>query len=316
MTNRRTTRLANALITLLALLGTSHASAQASVGGADSDFLSCFYECKPGPDIQDQPTYRQVTTLPIVNNSRFNQDVQVNFIDGNGNPIAATDVSLTSRDVDELAVCNTIEAITGAPPPRAGVIQIGNGAAALEQQPSGVYSWIKNVNGKFFRDKPEPYDGRVTGIAKSECALVAGVVNDPTQILNDRAGLRLGPPILVEDTADGGGSGQPDLLPVRDGSGFLCRIAPGGELEVEIRNQGTVATSATTTEVRFAVGSGTATEVLATPALAPGASTTTTVPIPFGCFSPGCSFEVEADRNDVEAESNEINNLDMETCLG
>lgn len=317
MTRRRNDFLSMAIATV-AILFTQQAQAQLqSVGGSDSSVLSCFYECKPGPDIQGQQTYRQVTTLPIANNGRTTQNVDVNFIDGNGNVIATTDVSLTRRDVDELAVCNTIEAITGAAPPRAGLVQIGNFGALQQQAPSGVYSWIKNVNGKFFRDQPEPYDGRVTGIAKSECALVAAnEVNDPDTIEMEGGSVPTGPPILVEDTADGGGSGLPDLLPQRDGSGFLCRLEPGsGDLIVEIRNQGTASSIATTTEVRFTSGPG-GSASFATPALAPGASHTTTVPIPFGCYSSSCFFDIEADLGDAEAESNETNNIDSDLCLG
>ena len=276
--------------------------------------LSCFYECKPGPEIQGQATYRQVTTLPVVNNGLFEENVDVNFLDGNQNVIATTDVNLPARDVDELAVCNTIEAITGAPPPRAGLIQIGNFGAIQNQRASGVFSWIKNVNGKFFADQPEPYDGRVTGVAKSQCLQVATIeVNNANRIQLDGEGVPSGPPLLVEDTDDPVAPGDPDLLPEPDGSGFFCRLS-GGDLEVEVRNQGTVASGPTTTEVRFTT-SGT-TETISTPGLAPGASSTTTVPIQFGCFAPSCFFEIEADRGNVEAESNESNNVVSDFCLG
>ena len=57
-------------IATVAMLSAGQAFAQLqSVGGSDSPVLSCFYECKPGPDVQDESTYRQVTTLPVVNNS-------------------------------------------------------------------------------------------------------------------------------------------------------------------------------------------------------------------------------------------------------
>lgn len=293
------------------------ASAQFATTGADeSNVLSCFYECKPGPDIQGAPTYRQVTTLPIANNSRFSQDVDVNFIDGNGNVIATTDVSLTRRDVDELAVCNTIEAITGSAPPRAGLVQIGNFRSLNAQQPSGVYSWIKNVSGKFFADNPEPFEGRVQGVAKSECTYVASLeVNDPDTINAEGNGVPSGPPILVEDTDDGPVVGQPDLRPIPGAGGFFCRLRPNGDLEVEIRNDGNLATGGTTTLVSFPdVGVG-ATAV-PTPGLAPGASTLMSVPIPLGCYAPNCFFQIEADRNDDEAESDETNNVALDSCLG
>ncbi len=304
-------------IALGAILATQQATAQLESTGAEvSPVLSCFYECKPGPEIQGAETYRQITTLPIANNGRFAQTVDVNFIDGNGKVIATTDVSLERRDVDELAVCNTIESITGSKPPRAGLVQIANFDAFVQQRPSGVYSWIKNVSGKFFRTRPEPFDGRVTGIAKSECTYVASLeVNDPDTIEAESGQAPSGPPILVEDTDDTPPGARADLLPQPAASGSLCRLQPGNQLEIEIRNQGAAPSAPTTTEVRFLSGPG-GNAVIPTPWLAPGASSTTTVPIPFGCYQPNCHFEIEADRGDVEAESNEVNNVAADSCLG
>lgn len=302
-------------IAMAAITATPALAQLASTGADSSPVLSCFYECKPGPEIQGQPTYRQVTTLPIVNNGLFTEDVDVNFLDGNQNVIATTDVNLPPRDVDELAVCNTIEAITGAAPPRAGLIQIGNVAAAEEDRTSGVFSWIKNVNGKFFADRPEPYDGRVTGVAKSQCAYVASPeVKTPMRIAFEGAQVPIGAPILVEDTDDTPPAGQPDLVPIPDTNGFFCRLDGSGGLRVEIRNQGAAASGPTTTEVRFTSSGDVG--VLSTPALAPGASTIGTVTIPPACYGPDCTFDIEADRGNVEAESNEVNNVVSDFCLG
>lgn len=299
-------------------IATSPAFAQLASTGADaSPILSCFYECKPGPDIQGQSTYRQVTTLPVVNNGRANEIADVNFLDGNQNVIATTQLDLPARDVDELAVCNTIEAITGAAPPRAGVIHIGSLEATLGQRVSGVFSWIKNVNGKFFADRPEPFDGRVTGVAKSQCTYVATPeVNTPALMVADGQSAPSGPPILVEDTEDTPNDPLPDLLPVADSfTSSYCRIDPAGAgLEVEIRNQGAAPTGPTTTHVTFP-GSGVI-ESISTPGLAAGASSTAIVPFPFGCFAPNCAFVIEADEADVEVESDEVNNVESDFCLG
>ena len=140
MSIRRTTASILSAIATFAI-ATPPAFAQLASTGADaSPILSCFYECKPGPDIQGQPTYRQVTTLPVVNNGRANEIADVNFLDGNQNVIATTQLDLPARDVDELAVCNTIEAITGAAPPRAGVQPVAAQQAAITLTAAPTYT--------------------------------------------------------------------------------------------------------------------------------------------------------------------------------
>ena len=311
-------RLGHWIVGLAAIALATPAAAQlASTGAEASPVLSCFYECKPGPEVQGESTYRQITTLPVVNHGQVHESVDVNFIDGNGNVIATTDLDLPARDVDELAVCNTIEAITEKAPPKAGMVQIGNLASVFGQgHDSGVYSWIKNVSGRFFADNPEPFEGRVRGIAKSECKYVATYeVNEPINLASEGGQVPSGAPILVEDTDDGGGSsGSADLVPVPDGSGFFCRIDPSGNLEVEIANQGTGAAGATTTQINWTSGGGTTS--FTTPPLAPGTSSTVSVPIPLACFGGSCFFEISADETDVETESNEANNQVSDFCLG
>ena len=306
-----------AAILLSAATYSTTANAQFQTTGADvSPVLACFYECKPGPQIQGQDTYRQVTTLPIANNGEVFESVDVNFIDGNSNVIATTRVDLDARDVDEMAVCNTTESITGSAPPRAGLIHIGNVSAVGLQEASGVYSWIKNVNGKFFADRPEPYDGRVTGIAKSECTYVASPeVKEASAVPSDGAQAPSGPPILVEDTSDD--TGLADLRPLADENGFFCRLDPAG-FTVEIGNLGTAASSPTTSRVTFTHATGAPiTTSFSTPGLSPGASALEfPITIPAGCFAPNCHFEIEADSIFNEAESNEVNNLVNDFCLG
>ncbi|MBJ21132.1 MAG: hypothetical protein CL933_17125 [Deltaproteobacteria bacterium] len=315
LTNSRPVLMAAMLLTAAAYATT--ATAQFQTTGADvSPVLSCFYECKPGPQIQGQNTYRQVTTLPIANNGEVFESVEVNFIDGNSNVIATTRIDLDARDVDEMAVCNTIESITGSAPPRSGLIHIGNVSAPGLQEVSGVYSWIKNVNGKFFADRPEPYEGRVTGIAKSECTYVASPeVKEASAVPIDGAQAPSGPPILVEDTSDD--SGQADLRPLPDANGYYCRRDPAG-FTVEIGNVGIAASSPTSSRVTFTDGTGAPiTTTFSTPALVPGGSWIEfPISIPSGCFAPNCHFEIEADSIFNEAESDEVNNLVNDFCLG
>ena len=57
-------------------------------------------------------------------------------------------------------------------------------------------------------------------------------------------------------------------------------------------------------------------ESISTPGLPGGASSTAVVPFPFGCFAPNCAFVIEADEADVEMESDEVNNVEPDFCLG
>jgi hypothetical protein len=307
--------IASALPVLAILLaGAAFAQVPPSTGAESSTVQACFYECKPGPLVQEQRTYREITTLMVTNNGRFPTTARVFFLDGRENVRAKTSLDLSPLDVDELQVCATIERITGAAPPEAGLIQITDPVALAQQEPSGVFAFIKNLGGKFFAQNPEPFDGRVVGVGKTQCKLIAvPEVNDPDFIESLAANAPEGDAVLVENTDDPE-AGLPDLLPIPTVGGFYCRLNPTtGDLQVEVRNQGPVGAGASATRVDFP-GFGATTQ--GTPALGPGVSTILNFPIPLGCYNPDCDFTISVDDGGAVPESNEGNNVASDFCLG
>ena len=290
------------------------ASAQLpSTGAESSNLMACFYECKPGPEVDGQPTFSEITTLMIVNNGRETESADVFFFDGRENAVAGTKVELSPSDLDELQVCATIQSITGAQPPQAGLIQIVHRTAFEQQRPSGIFSWVKNVGGEFSSRNPEPFDGRVVSIGKTECKYVpVPEVNDPGNVLEMTSNARAGDAILVEDTDDRPENELPDLLPIPDANGFFCQRRDGN-LIVTVRNDGVGPAGPSTTTVDVP---GFGAQSQPTPMLAPGMDTMLSFPIPSGCFNPDCDFRINVDSGSVVPESNEGNNVVSDLCLG
>jgi CARDB len=107
--------------------------------------------------------------------------------------------------------------------------------------------------------------------------------------------------------------GLPDLIPVPDENGSFCRLDEKGNLIVTVRNQGTAGAGPSVTRVDFgSLGSFTA----PTPPLSPGAAVDVTVPVPGGCFSPDCGFQIVVDANNDVIESDEGNNIAHGICIG
>ncbi|MEE9453842.1 MAG: hypothetical protein V3V13_05595 [Paracoccaceae bacterium] len=121
-----------------------------------------------------------------------------------------------------------------------------------------------------------------------------------------------------------GGLTQPDLIPERRAGGQgdegFCNRDQAGDLIVIVRNQtNNPVLVPTLTEVAFS--NSIISEI--TPPLAGGASYSFSVPIPAGCFSSDCSFEITVDREDVVEESHvatpdnhEENNRQSGICIG
>jgi hypothetical protein len=200
------------IVLLAAVAAATQASAQTPPSGGElSPFVKCFYECKPGPDVQDVQTFQEITTLMIANQSAGDRVAQAFFMDGNEGCIARSLMDLTPLDLDELNVCHTLEA-AGIVVPEAGLVElvIQNPAGQPGTPPfnyelaDGVYAWGKNVLGKFRVDNPEPFQGRVTGIGKYECRVVpqATGVEDAIRNKCDAAAVPEIQPILVEQTDD------------------------------------------------------------------------------------------------------------------
>jgi hypothetical protein len=204
------------LIVLLAVVAAAtQASAQFAPpsGGELGSFVKCFYECKPGPNVQEVATFQEITTLMVANQSFADRTAQAFFIDGQQACVAQTLLDLTPLDLDELNVCHTLQA-AGIAVPEAGLVElvIGDPAVPGGQPPfqfefaEGVYAWGKNVLGKFRVDNPEPFQGRVTGIGKYECRVVPPETGVELAIQTHcDAGVPQIQPILVERTDDQNG---------------------------------------------------------------------------------------------------------------
>ena len=155
-----------------AMLVSGQAMAQFPPSGGEAGLvLSGFYECKQGPVIGGIPTFQEVTTLMLTNESpTFPTAVALGFMDGNANMLAHSILNLAEEDLDEINICHTLF-LNGIAPPSAGKIDIVALASPVGPLPSS-YCWMKNVLGKFFANNPEPFQGRVSGIAKTECRVV------------------------------------------------------------------------------------------------------------------------------------------------
>ena len=186
------------LVAVIALAGPAAAQEAHESLGEDPLVLAAFYECKPGPLVNGVRTWREVTTLMFLGVGRFGQATLVTaaFFDGHGNGLAKTQLTVATADLDEVNVCRTIEAAGIVPAPQAGSILIFGPTS---------YCWMKNLLGKFSVNVNEPFNGRVDGIAKTECR----VVPSSAQPVQGQGGLieRLNlltfvSPILIEGTAD------------------------------------------------------------------------------------------------------------------
>jgi hypothetical protein len=139
-----------------------------SEGELPENVVACFFECKDG--YQDT-WWQEVTTLMLMNPANTDPALNITrlfFLDGQQNFIADMSVESNSFDLDEVNICRSLEA-GGAPVPSAGMILAIPGAAATDY---ADYIWMKNLVGKFFKTVDEPFDGRVTGVAKTECRVV------------------------------------------------------------------------------------------------------------------------------------------------
>lgn len=140
------------------------------------------------------------------------------ILDGNQNLIAHTAVSLRESDLDEVNICRTLElAKEGniiATVPEAGSIvgivlpELG-GPTPFEGR-AGVSAWVKNVLGKFFTNVNEPFEGRVTAIAKARCERMPPSVASLSEVAA-RLGLLFPnfnpiPAVCVEDTGTDSGA--------------------------------------------------------------------------------------------------------------
>lgn len=171
---------------LLACGIATQASAQAlapASGGERAAFLKCFFECKEGPVVQGVPTFQEITTIMLTNQSPDDRQADVYYFNGKEQCLAHSAIALSSVDLDELNVCHSL-LFAGVMPPPAGLVEIivSDPTGPPGTPGDGVYAWGKNVIGKFRYDNFEPFEGRVTGVGKYECRLVPDEVGPHTAV--------------------------------------------------------------------------------------------------------------------------------------
>ncbi len=171
-------------------------------GGETAAVLKCFYACKEGPLVMGVPTFSEITTLMLTNQSPDARFLDVYYFDGREGCVAHSGIDLSSVDLDELNVCHTL-LFGGLVPPPAGLVEIIVSDTAAPGTPGdGVYAWGKNVVGKFRSDNPEPFEGRVNGVGKYECRLVPDEVGAQAAVAAKcLAPVEVGR-VLVEETAE------------------------------------------------------------------------------------------------------------------
>ena len=168
--------------------------------GEVSRVFSCFYECKRASQAAGgPPSWQEITTLMLVNQSRQDLEAEMIFFNGNQRPIAKTRTKLSPADLDEINVCATLDN------PAAGIVPAPAGVIEVVLSPvGGAYGWIKDLIGTFSRTIPEPFQppNKVVGIGKTECRLVGPNVNTAEEILGKYVNVAPVPPILIEGTRD------------------------------------------------------------------------------------------------------------------
>jgi hypothetical protein len=163
--------------------------------GEVSPVFSCFYECKPHRF--SNAFWRETTSLMLVNQStRQTLTAQVVLLDGNENILAIAPTQLSPLDLDEINICETLDQ-TGVPVPQAGVIEV-----VLQPGWGGAYGWVKDMVGGFKKGRPEPVDGFMRSVGKTECRLVGENVTTPFEILTMLDPALFVSPVLIEGTDD------------------------------------------------------------------------------------------------------------------
>jgi hypothetical protein len=199
-----------ALLAVIAL--SSQALAQGVLSsGEEGVFVACFYECKPGPDIDTGSTpvgtYQELTTLMITQQTNADRCARAFYFDGQENVLAMSNIGLSPFDLDELNVCHTLDHPVIPAVPEAGLVVFAFTDPLTPAVPPfpfgpapGGYVWGKNVIGKFRTDNPEPFQGRATAVGKYECRVVPSSLFGINQLQIKAAGKPIIAPLLIEQT--------------------------------------------------------------------------------------------------------------------
>lgn len=186
----------------LAMSGVAQAQTDPSGGELPDNVIACSFECNDG--YQDT-WWQRVTTLTLINPGDTNPALNITtlrVLDGQQNFIASMEVTSDSFDLDAVNICRSLQA-GGATVPPAGMILAVRGATGTAYLD---YIWMENLVGKFFKTVDEPFDGRVTGVAKTECRVIPAAIVQELEI-EDAFDNTIPPPVFVdpvfiEDTAD------------------------------------------------------------------------------------------------------------------
>lgn len=290
----------NAFFFLFASSAAAQTATYSPTGGLSSPVLTCPFECRPGPLVQGQATFDEISALQVANQGELTRSARLVIYDGRSNAVAVIDLSLTPRDLDEVNVCHALEAAS-ITPPEAGLVQVVVPDAPGFTSPSGLAAWIKILSGKFFADVAEPFSGRVVGNARIGCeATPVPAITSPDDVLASAVGAPTIPVTLVEGTDD---PIQPaDLVAVSSSNCFVLRV----------QNLGSQLAPASTTRATYL---GFVAHTLATPALAPGAFVDLVFPPPpNACTDQTCQVQYDVDLFNVVVEGDESNNTRADSC--
>ena len=106
---------------------------------------------------------------------------------------------------------------------------------------------------------------------------------------------------------------KPDLIAVNNPSDWASFCDFDNEnLIVYIKNQGTADAGPSTVEVDFGIHGKVSQPV---PSLTVGTTTTILIPMSHVCYDPDCEFVITVDSSNDIDESNELNNIQISSCL-
>lgn len=196
----------------LSLLGGAAVIAFSGQAGAQSEpdrfstgeftqVFACFFECKPGRTA-GRGFWEEITTVVVINANTDDtaaggddgrRVVNIKYVDANHNILGSSrgagdpevndfGLDLSAGDLDEINICRTLENAKDSglisAVPEIGIAELYIAAATPG---AGAYAWVKNLLGRFFVNVDEPFDGRVTSIAKTECRMLPPEVVTPAQ---------------------------------------------------------------------------------------------------------------------------------------
>lgn len=188
--------------------------------------FTCIYECEPGL----LSTYWGEVSVLVLENQHAVRDIaaRVIVLDAQQHMIAQFPVPLTSKDLDMINICRTLEA-ANITVPRAGVIDV-----ILRQPPGdpsspdevGAHGLIKSFDGRFFKTQDDPFKGRIEAEGKTLCRLTAPEIAG-TDDIQAKLDLQVPPEIAPIYVSDSGESSIGCTVDADCSAGQFCAKADG-----------------------------------------------------------------------------------------